>query len=264
MNPESALFDSDTQTLFVSNVAGEATKKDGEGWISTFDSKGKLLREKWLSGLNAPKGLAKSNGILWITDIDRLIGVQLSNAKQVYEFLIPDAKFLNDVAADSAGNIFVSDMLGNKIYKVTLSDTTFELPVIAFEGEDLLKNPNGLLFDKDNLVVGQWGPGIQGNFSTLEPGSLVRLQSTQTQPSQNGAIAIGTKIGNIDGVERLDEQSFIVTDFLAGKVLRVFENGTVVTLLTLTQGTADLGINKSQKVIYLPNMNESSLSAYSY
>ena len=264
-NPESAFYDSETELIFVSNVAGAAADKDGQGWISTFSTDGKLQKGKWFSELNAPKGLGKSKGILWIADIDHIVGVEVSTQTKKYDFTISGAKFLNDIAVDEKGNVFVSDMLDNKIYKVSPSGATFTPPSVYLEGEELLKNPNGLLIDKGELIVGQWGPGIKSDFSSQELGSLIRFNVNVTNPgSLKGRFTtIAAKFGNIDGVERLDQTSFIVSDFLSGKISKVAENGKVSTLLALTSGTADIDVIPERKIVLVPHMNNSTLTAYS-
>lgn len=67
-NPESAYYDVESGFIFVSNVAGDPTQSDGKGWISKLSKEGKMLSEKWVSGLNAPKGLRSREGYLWATD----------------------------------------------------------------------------------------------------------------------------------------------------------------------------------------------------
>ena len=56
--PESALYDKASATIYVSNVAGNAPDKDGNGFISKVAPDGKVTTLKWATGLDAPKGLA--------------------------------------------------------------------------------------------------------------------------------------------------------------------------------------------------------------
>ena len=60
--PESVLYDSISGNIFVSNIQGAAQKKDGEGFISLLDNNGHIKNLKWVSGLNAPKGMAIFDG----------------------------------------------------------------------------------------------------------------------------------------------------------------------------------------------------------
>ncbi|MGC4005221.1 MAG: hypothetical protein QM811_19715 [Pirellulales bacterium] len=58
--PDSACYDATTDAIYVANLVGTADAKDGKGYISKIGLDGKLLEEKWVAGLNAPKGLRRS------------------------------------------------------------------------------------------------------------------------------------------------------------------------------------------------------------
>ncbi len=78
VNPESAYYEPETKLIYVSNVAGGANVKDKEGWISKVDPvTGKIIEGKWVTGLNAPKGLRAHNGALWVSDIDQLVSIDI-------------------------------------------------------------------------------------------------------------------------------------------------------------------------------------------
>ena len=44
--------------IYVSNVNGNPTEKDGNGYISKLYKSGKVCTNKFIEGLNAPKGMA--------------------------------------------------------------------------------------------------------------------------------------------------------------------------------------------------------------
>ena len=68
--PESVLFDVQSNKIYVSNIDGEPSTKDGNGFISVLDMDGKMHNLKWVTGLNAPKGQAIYEGNLYVADID--------------------------------------------------------------------------------------------------------------------------------------------------------------------------------------------------
>jgi len=53
--PESAFFDAEADIIYVSNVDGTPTEKDGKGFISKLSAEGKVISLECVSGLNAPK-----------------------------------------------------------------------------------------------------------------------------------------------------------------------------------------------------------------
>jgi hypothetical protein len=60
--PESVLFDAVSNKIFVSNINGQPSDKDGNGFTSMLDADGKIIKLDWITGLNAPKGQAVYNG----------------------------------------------------------------------------------------------------------------------------------------------------------------------------------------------------------
>jgi len=57
--PESVLVDDIENCLWVSNIDGAANDKDGKGSISKLSKTGTPIHLEWITGLNAPKGMAK-------------------------------------------------------------------------------------------------------------------------------------------------------------------------------------------------------------
>jgi len=245
--PESAYYDPLTRSIFVSNIGGDPTKKDGQGWISKIDENGKVLAAQWVAGLDAPKGLRSYKDTLWVADIDRLHAISVSKASIIQTFTLPGAKFLNDVAIDTEGNVYVSDMFDNKIYRTSAQNGRYQQPEVYLQGEDELINPNGLLVHKGELIIGRWGRPIKPDFSTDSPGSLAFAKlgskvSRQLPP-----------LGNIDGIELLNKNELIVSDFVAGKIYRVqLKSGKAELILTEKSGTADIGLIPARKILLVP------------
>src|SRR5262245_28396130 len=74
--PESVLYDEANDRYLVSNINGKPLDVDNNGFVAELSPDGKVTKEKWIAGgqnkvtLNAPKGLAIANGVLYVTDID--------------------------------------------------------------------------------------------------------------------------------------------------------------------------------------------------
>jgi len=251
-NPESVIYDSKLKHLYVSNVNGQPNDKDGNGYISIISLDGKIINKKWMVGLNAPKGLALFGRNLYIADIDELVVIDIDYGRIVKKYKVDDAKFLNDVAAAPNGDIYVSDMLTNRIHRLTKN--TFSVWV---ESDDL-ESPNGLFVLGDDLIVGAWGAMTEG-FSTDIPGHLKRIS---IQDKTISSIGDGSPIGNLDGVEAADQEGFYVTDWMNGKLFYISNTGGVSTLLTLVQGSADLEFIVKKGLIFIPMMNDNKILAY--
>ncbi len=81
-SPESAYFDAASGFVFVSQIGrGGPTGKDGDGYLSKLTPDGKVAAAKWVTGLNAPKGIRSFGGRLWVSDIDQLVSVDIEAGK---------------------------------------------------------------------------------------------------------------------------------------------------------------------------------------
>lgn len=243
--PESAYYDADSGALFVSQVVGNGSEKDGKGWISKISADGKMIKEKWATGLNAPKGLRAVNGVLWVSDIDHFVGFNIADGKKVDDVTVPNAKFLNDVATGLDGTVYVSDMGDKKIYAYKDG----KLSVFA-EGE-VTEKPNGLLVSGTRLLVGGWDAGEKaGHLFALDLRTKEKTLITKEVT------------GNLDGIELDGRGNYIVTDWVAGKVLRISDNGKVETILQLAKGSADHAFIQGRNLLIVPRMMENKITAY--
>ena len=251
-NPESALPDVKAGVIYVSNVNGAPDKKDGNGYIAKVSLDGKTVDTKWSVGMNAPKGLALAGGKLYAADIDELVEIDTKDGKILNKYPAKDAKFLNDAASDSNGNVYVSDMATDTIWK--LAAGKFEV----WLHDAKLENPNGLLVEGKDLRVAAWGVMTDG-MATKVSGHLVSV-SLDSKVISN--IGDGKPFGNLDGLEPLGGGAYLVTDWVAGRVMKYGADGKIETLLDLGQGTADIGYDAASKTMYLPQMAKSTLQAY--
>jgi hypothetical protein len=77
--PESALADPGAGVIYVSNINGNPMDADGNGYIAKLSMDGKILDQHWVTGLNAPTGLALHEGLLYAADIDKLAVVDTAS-----------------------------------------------------------------------------------------------------------------------------------------------------------------------------------------
>jgi len=249
--PESAFIDPKSGDIYVSNIEGMPDQKDGKGHLTRISADGKTVTTL-LSGLNAPKGIRIYEGTLWTTDIDEIVAVDAATGKSVMKKKVPGAKFLNDLAIGADGTVYATDMMGNKIY--SLKDG--KLSTVA-EGESL-EYPNGLLVEGDTLIVGGWGGAPKADFTTDVPGHLFKLDLKTKQKT----LITPEPTANIDGLESDGKGGYIVSDYIAGKILRITADGKVSTLTTFMPGTADIAFSPEGAKLIVPHMNENKIVAY--
>jgi hypothetical protein len=251
--PESALPDPTATFAYVSNINGNLTDKDGNGFISKVSLKdGKMLALEWAKGLDAPKGMALVDGRLYVADIDKLVEIDAESGKIIARYDAPGAKFLNDVAAAPDGTVYVSDSSASTIWR--LADGKLEK---WMEGE-ALKYPNGLHVAGDKLIIAAWGkPGTSAPKS--EPANLLEVSIADKTVRDLGD---GKPIGNLDGLEPLDATGYLVTDWAAGALYRIDVSSKADLLLDLSQGTADIGYVPAEHLVLIPMMLDDKLIAY--
>lgn len=250
--PESALYDEQRDVLYVSNVAGSPTDKNGQGFISKVSPEGELVEAQWVGGLNAPKGLGLEGNMLYVADIDRLVAIDIEKGEIAGEHQASSAQFLNDVTVDGEGRVYVSDMAGNAIYR--LDGDSFEVWV----QDEALESPNGLLAEEDRIVVGSWGVMTDG-FATKTPG---HLKAVGLDSKEISSIGSGEAVGNLDGVEATSEGDYLATDWAGGALFLIDASGEAEQLLDLNQGSADLEYRADEKLAIIPMMNDNKLVAY--
>jgi len=250
--PESVVYDAQQKLLFVSNVNGNPNDVDSNGYISTLSLDGQVINQHWLDGLNAPKGLALVGSTLYVADINELVVIDTKQKKIINRYKAPKAKFLNDVAADSQGNIYVSGFLTNTIYR--LADDKFEI----WLDDAQLEQPNGLLVEGDNLIVGSWGVMTDG-LATEIAGHLKTINISNKKIQSLGD---KTPAGNLDGVEADGQNNYFVTDWMQGKLLYITPKGKSTTLIALPQGSADHTVLLEQNLVIIPMMLTGNLIAF--
>jgi hypothetical protein len=253
-NPESALPDTAAGVIYVSNVNGAPNGRDGNGYISRLTLDGKVTDAKWIAGLDSPKGLALVGDRLFVADLDKLVEIDVKAGAIATKHDAPGAKILNDIAAAPDGSLYVSDWPGNAIWR--LSGGKFEK---WLESADL-KSPNGLLVEGDKLIVAAWG-AMEPDFSTKVPGNLLAVSLADKTIANLGD---GTPVGNLDGLEPFDATSYIVSDWVAGKVFQIARSGKAKELLSISQGTADLSFVAKTRTVIIPLMVDGKVAAYKF
>jgi sugar lactone lactonase YvrE len=251
--PESALLDGEGQFLYVSNVVGELTVKDGAGHISRLALDGTVQEMQWASGLDAPTGMALRGETLIVADVDRLVGIDVASGEISGSWPAEGAQFLNDVAVDEQGRVFVSDILTNRIYLLD-GDTVS----VWVEGEQLM-HPNGLAVADGRLIVAAWGSGMREDFTTEVPGRLLAVDLERAEVSDYG---LGMPVGNLDGIRPDGNGNWLVTDWISGGLLRIDPDGSFEQLVELPMGSADLEFVEDRGLAVIPMMLDDAIAAH--
>jgi hypothetical protein len=233
--PESVLYDPVADLYFISNINGSPGDKDDNGFISRIKCDGTVENIKWIDGadkdvvLNAPKGMAISGEELCVTDIDTVRIFNRKSGKLIKNISIPDAAFLNDITADSAGNLFVSDSSKKVIYKI-LPDKTYSV----FAKKDELSGLNGLATESGLL------------WATAEA-KIVAIDSSGKIVKQKKVPA-----GGLDGLVALTGGTFLVSSWDEETVYMASEGGPFKPLFKNVPSPADIGYDSRRRRVLIP------------
>ena len=228
--PESVFFDEIRNQIYVSNVNGKPTVKDNNGFISILNTDGSIKKLKWITGMHAPKGMALNDSLLYVTDIDRFHVINVNTSKIIKTINVEGAGFLNDIALNPNGDIYISDMAKN--YLLRFDGVKVE---IWLTGGDELVSPNGLAFFKQSLYV-----GTENSILKVDPNDKnIKVHITETGP--------------VDGLIPLGGNKFVISDW-SGRILIAGFETKVVLQNTADQNiqAADLGYIPKEKLILIP------------
>jgi hypothetical protein len=238
--PESSCYNAADHIIYVSNIVGMHNIKDGIGFISKLNEKGEIVNLEWVTGLNAPKGICCTKKKLFVTDIDRVVEVELKTGKIVKTYQNRLTKSLNDITVSSDGRVFVSDSSGDCIFRVGKDSLE------VFLQSDKLVKMNGILAIGHLLYLGS-----NGNFISID-------QRTKAMT------ILAENVGYLDGIVMIDKNKFITSDF-RGKVQFIEPGIGVEELMNTTEmkiNAADLGYVPSQKLLLVPTFNDHKVNAY--
>jgi hypothetical protein len=255
--PESAYYDAVSNSVFVSSINGQILDRDGNGYISRLSPDGKVLNAKWVTGLDAPKGMRSIGNTLWVSDIDDVVAIDIAKGQIAARVYVDGAQFLNDLATAPDGTVYVSDSMLSRIYAVKDGKSS-----VFVEGSDVVEQPNGLLVDGSRLILGSIGPAPQpGAGRGRGPAASGHLFAFDLKTKQRTQLTTEA-VGGIDGIEPDGSGGLLVTDVIGQRLLHVAKSGQVRVLAKFSAGGADFGYIGSKRIAIVPFLFANSVAAY--
>jgi len=237
--PESVYYDTVRSICYVSNIAGQPAIKDGNGFISKLNLNGSIETLKWITDLNAPKGMCVHNDKLYVTDIDELVEIDIEKSIVLMRSRINGAKFLNDITVDKNGVLYFSDTSNNCIY-------TKNNEVSIWLDDKIVSKPNGIFAEDTYLVL--------GNSRFLEACDL-----------KGNKIKIIADYGKgIDGIAADGKGNYFISDW-SGNTSLVFPKGEILQLLDTSKqniNAADLCYITEKNILLIPTFFDNRVIAY--
>lgn len=239
---ESAVYDNKRNVIYASLIG---LKKQPDGAIAKIGLDGKVINATFVTNLNDPKGIAITKNKLYVSDVTELVETDLETGKIIKKYTLDGIKFLNDVALDNKGNVFVSDTSTSKIYKLD-SEGNFSL----WFANKALDRPNGLLIKDNMMYVASWGSAPEGGRV-----SKIEMATKSISP-------ISTVIGNLDGIRVFDKNRMIISDWRSGNIHLIDYKGNTEQILKVGQSVGDIAYIKEKNLLLLPMNKQSRLLFY--
>ena len=234
---ESTLYDKEADLIYVSNIEGDHSTKDGKGFIAKLLPDGSVVQLRWVSGLNAPKGMAMLNGKLYVTDIDELVEINMADSTIAKRYPVQGATFLNDAATDGEKVYFTDSGKGN----VHVLDNS-KVTTVA-EG---MEGINGLAFNEAGEMFVLDGKGLR----------KYNMQDKTATP-------VNEVVTGGDGLVIIDDSTYIASRW-QGEVYLI-RNGKEHLLLDTKaeeSNTADIDYIEEEKLVLVPTFLKNRVVAY--
>jgi len=252
--PESVKYDSDRDLYYVSNINGNPSAKDGNGYIATVkpDSTGMtMFIEGGKNGvtLNAPKGMAIVGDTLWVADIDAVRAFNRRTGAPIRSVELGrlGVIFANDIAPGPDSAIYLTDTgirfspagemsAPGKHQIIRIAGTA---ATVALEGEGLSR-PNGIAWDNAN-----------SRFVIAPFGGTSVLTWAKGDPTP---APLATGPGQYDGIEVLADGRVLVSSW-ADSSVQVISNGQMTKLVSGVEAPADIGYDTQRHRVLIPLFN---------
>ncbi|HEY6842903.1 MAG TPA: hypothetical protein VI391_01955 [Thermoanaerobaculia bacterium] len=253
--PESVLVDPGQDVYFVSNINGDPTAADDNGFISRVNPDTKQIELKWIDAakpdilLNAPKGMAVMNGLLYVADLTVVRKFDSKTGAPKGEVAIPGSTFLNDVATDGT-SIYVTDSgmkAGPNGFEGTGTDAVWKItndkPEKIASGKDL-NRPNGVIVDKGSVWVNAFG---SDELYQIVNG---RKSNVQHMPK-----------GSLDGLIAMSDGTFLVSSW-DGKAVYRGNNGQYKAVVENAEAPADIGYDAKRHRLLIPHFTQNVVTIH--
>ena len=239
--PEAVRYDPDQDVYLVANWGtGSPGATDNNGYISRMKPDGQIESMRFIAGgtngvtLHAPRGMYIVGDTLWVADADAVRGFHRRTGATLatVDFSALDRGFLNDVAADATGTVYVTDTGRNKLYKVTGGPTL----VVA---DSVLGSPNGITWDAAN-----------NRFIIVPFGGHTGIRSWA--PGATTLTDIGMSTGaRYDGVEVLSGGRILVAS-QADTSLHIFSGSAGRAVVRTLGPPADIAVDTKRNRVAVP------------
>jgi len=235
--PECVVWNPITRTYLISNA--------GSGIILSLKNKFtfKVFNK---TQLVSPKGMKIQGNTLFVTDINRLVGLNTQTGKKTYEYKFAQDAFLNDVETSADNMVYISDTNKNNIVMMNLQDRKPDF----FTHKELSK-PNGLYYVKGDSS----GLLYIVSFRKEAPVQVLNLTSRELFSIPNSAVSMA------DGIARQNDGTWLISSWADSTIYKFSPDFSVKSALRGKFSTpADFFLNIPKVELAIPMFETNQIS----
>ena len=241
---ESVLHDQTNDVLYVSCINGvPPNAQDEDGFIAKVSpTDGSIIELKWVTGLDAPKGMGLIGNTLYVTNIDELVIIDITSGEITERVPVEGAQFLNDIAIKDDSSVFFSDSNTNKLHEYSPEGVVSTW----MEGVNL-GGPNGLFHDGERMMLATFGTG---DFRSIDYNTEEVTPVVDSIPGGDGVVKVGVDfiVSNWNG-----EVYYVTSDWEKQLILDTKEIGA---------NAADIEFDKETMTLFIPTFFGNQVAAY--
>ncbi len=234
-SPESVTYDTVSSRYFISNTSSsKIVQRDRNGVVTDFVTVGGSIH-----------GVTVHNNKIYVCNGTRVRGYDLMTGAEVMNVLITGSAFLNDLAADANGMLYISDFNGKRIYKLNTNTQEYWIYVA-----NTANTPNGVYVDaqRNRLLLCCWGsnaPVRQVNFADSVITTLIT-----------------TPYSNCDGISMDRNNNVYISTWGIQSVVKYDINFTAPAAVVTSglSNPADIFVNKKTDTLAIPNAGNSTVT----
>lgn len=248
--PECALPDVEENFLYISNIEsdpGEYWDDDGRGSLAVLNSTNLSSAPVEIRSneplLHSPKGMCILGDWIYFTDNSRVMRTgRFVNRQRETKVEVVAGGFTkaNDLATDGT-SVWVSDVAEGKIIRLSENGDKFEIKSPA--------SVNGITFHGKKMYAVSW-----------DLHEIYRVDPKGKRAPK--AFGLASYFANLDGIEVLDDGSFLVSDFKGNQVVHISANRKQLVKLIELTSPADIGFDRKNNLLYVPQFMKDRVAIY--
>lgn len=197
----------------------------------------------------ASHGMEVMNNTLFAISGSTIKGYDLTTEEEVMSMNISGAGFLNGMASDGVGRLWVTDFSLKDVIEIDVTD--IENPSYETVISNTGTTPNGIVYDEtnDRLIFVSWGSSAPVKEVNLDTYAI--------------SILTETTIGNCDGIDNDDQDNYYVSSWMPTRITRFnsdFSGSPEIIEAPGLSSPADICYAKEIDTLAIPNSGNSTVT----